>query len=150
LIKDMDMSAGVAKGEGSRGDTFAPLREPTFRRIWTASLISSFGHLILGVGAAWEMTRLSGSPSKIALVQTAMMLPLMLVALPAGAVADMFDRRKIALAGLGFSVVAAARRRRPATAGYRTRPLWQKPPARRKPARSIRPAPGQSCARHYS
>ena len=102
------MSAGIAKGEGSKGDTFAPLREPTFRRIWTASLFSSFGHLILGVGAAWEMTRLSGSPSMVALVQTAMMLPLMLVALPAGAVADMFDRRKIALAGLGFSVVAAA------------------------------------------
>ena len=102
------MSAGVEKGEGSKGDTFAPLREPTFRRIWTASLFSSFGHLILGVGAAWEMTRLSGSPSMIALVQTAMMLPLMLVALPAGAVADMFDRRKIALVGLGFSVFAAA------------------------------------------
>ena len=102
------MSAGVAKGEGGKGDTFAPLREPTFRKIWIASLFSSFGHLILGVGAAWEMTRLSGSPSMVALVQTAMMLPLMLVALPAGAVADMFDRRRIALAGLGFSVVAAA------------------------------------------
>ena len=102
------MDAGVERGEVSKGDTFAPLREPTFRRIWTASLFSSFGHLILGVGAAWEMTRLSGSPSMIALVQTAMMLPLMLVALPAGAVADMFDRRKIALVGLGFSVLAAA------------------------------------------
>ena len=55
------------------------------------------------------MTRLSSSPSMVALVQTAMMLPLMLVALPAGAVADMFDRRKIALAGLGFSIVASCR-----------------------------------------
>jgi MFS family permease len=88
--------------------TFAPLREPTFRRIWTASLFSSFGQLIIGVGAAWEMTRLSNDPAMVALVQTAMMLPLMLVALPAGAVADMFDRRKIALAGLGFSILASA------------------------------------------
>jgi MFS family permease len=103
-----DVGNGAKGGEGSKGDTFAPLREPTFRRIWTASLFSSFGHLILGVGAAWEMTRLSGSASMVALVQTAMMLPLMLVALPAGAVADMFDRRKIALVGLGFSVLAAA------------------------------------------
>ena len=87
---------------------FAPLREPTFRRIWTSSLFSNFGQLILGVGAAWEMTRLSDSPSMVALVQTAMMLPLMLVALPAGAVADMFDRRKIALTGLGFSILASA------------------------------------------
>ena len=94
-------------GEGGSA-TFAPQREPTFRRIWTASLFSSFGHLILGVGAAWEMTRLSNSPSMVALVQTALMLPLMLVALPAGAVADMFDRRKIALTGLGFSIFASA------------------------------------------
>ncbi len=102
------MTAGIGKGEGGGGGTFAPLKEPTFRRIWTASLFSSFGQLILGVGAAWEMTRLSNSPSMVALVQTAMMLPLMLVALPAGAVADMFDRRRIALTGLGFSILASA------------------------------------------
>src|SRR5690606_26577535 len=76
--------------------------------IWSASLFSNFGQLILGVGAAWEMTRLSSSPTMIALVQTAMMVPLMLVALPAGAVADMFDRRKIALTGLGFAAVSSA------------------------------------------
>ncbi|RZJ98386.1 MAG: MFS transporter [Novosphingobium sp.] len=93
----------------ARTGAFAPLREKTFRTIWIASLFSNFGQLILGVGAAWEMTRLSNnSPSMVALVQTAMMVPLMLVALPAGAVADMFDRRKIALAGLAFSALSAA------------------------------------------
>lgn len=92
-----------AKAEGA----FAPLREVAFRRIWVASLFSNFGVLILGVGAAWEMTRLSSSPSMVALVQTASMLPLMLVALPAGAVADMFDRRKIAMLGLGFASVCS-------------------------------------------
>ncbi len=86
------------------GSTFAPLREPNFRRIWSASLLSNFGQLILGVGAAWEMTRLTSSPSMVALVQTALMLPLMFVAVPAGAIADMFDRRKIAMAGLAFAV----------------------------------------------
>ncbi len=101
------MSASSETGQRTKGSTFAPLREPTFRRIWTASLFSSFGQLILGVGAAWEMTRLSNDPSMVALVQTALMLPLMLVALPAGAVADMFDRRKIALTGLGFSISAS-------------------------------------------
>jgi MFS family permease len=78
----------------------APLRVASFRRIWSASLVSNSGHLILGVAAAWEMTRLTDSPQMIALVQTALMVPLMLVALPAGALADMFDRRKIALVGL--------------------------------------------------
>jgi MFS family permease len=84
----------------------APLGERNFRRIWIASLFSNFGQLVLGIGAAWEMTRLTDSPGMIALVQTAMMLPLMLVALPAGAVADMFNRRTIVLVGLGFSTLA--------------------------------------------
>lgn len=91
----------------ARPGAFAPLREKAFRTIWSASLFSNFGQLILGVGAAWEMTRLSSSPSMVALVQTALMLPLMIVALPAGAIADMFDRRKIALTGLGFAIAAS-------------------------------------------
>ncbi len=85
--------------------TFAPLRERTFRTIWSASLLSNFGQMILGVGAAWEMTRLTTSPSMVALVQTATMLPLMLVAVPAGAIADMFDRRRIAMTGLAVSIL---------------------------------------------
>ncbi|GLV22989.1 MFS transporter [Sphingobium sp. TomMM35A] len=84
-----------------------PLRQRTYRTIWIASLFSNFGQLIQGVGAAWLMTRLSSSPQMVALVQTALMLPLMLVALPAGAIADMFDRRKVALAGLIFASLMA-------------------------------------------
>jgi MFS family permease len=87
---------------------FEPLRERTFALIWSSSVLSNFGQLILGVGAAWEMTRLSGSPQMVALVQSALMLPIMLVAVPAGAAADMFDRRKVALAGLGFAIACAA------------------------------------------
>src|SRR3569623_1098292 len=89
-----------SEAKGRKWAAFEPLSEPTFRRIWSASLLSNFGQLILGVGAAWEMTRLTTSPGMVASVQTALMLPLMLVAVPAGAVADMFDRRKIALVGL--------------------------------------------------
>lgn len=86
---------------------FAPLKERVFRRIWTASLLSNFGQLILGVGVAWEMTRQTSDAGMVALVQTAMMLPLMLVAVPAGAIADMFDKRKIAMAGLATSAASA-------------------------------------------
>jgi len=88
--------------------TFAPLRVTMYRRIWIASLMSNFGQLILGVGAAWEMTRMASSPGMVALVQTAMMLPMMLVALPAGALADMFDRRKIAMTGLAIAIFFAS------------------------------------------
>lgn len=91
-----------------RWSAVEPLREKTFRTIWTASLFSNFGQLVQGVGAAWEMTRLTSSTGMVAAVQTALMLPLMLVAVPAGAIADMFDRRKIALVGLGFSTLCAA------------------------------------------
>jgi predicted MFS family arabinose efflux permease len=94
--------------ETTSGGAFAPLREPVFRRIWTTSVFSNFGQLFLGVGAAWEMTRLSTSPTMVALVQTALMVPLMFVTLPAGAIADMFDRRRIAITGLSFSAIAAA------------------------------------------
>ncbi|WP_336968649.1 MFS transporter [Sphingobium aromaticiconvertens] len=112
------MGIAQAGGGGKQGGAFEPLREPVFRRIWTASVLSNFGQLILGVGAAWEMTRLTTSPSMVALVQSALMLPLMLVALPAGAVADMFDRRRIAMTGLAFSMLCAALLTTLAWAGY--------------------------------
>lgn len=103
----MASSADIGPGDGRTG-AFAPLRERAFRRIWIASVLSNFSQLFLGVGAAWQMTQLSSSPSMVALVQTAMMLPLMIVTLPAGAIADMYDRRKIAMMGLGFSALSAA------------------------------------------
>ncbi|HEX7852173.1 MAG TPA: MFS transporter [Sphingobium sp.] len=98
-----DSGSASATGTGA----FAPLRQPVFRNIWIASLFSNLGQLILGVGAAWEMTHLTTSASMVAAVQTALMVPLMLIAVPAGAVADMFDRRKIAMTGLAFSIAAA-------------------------------------------
>jgi MFS family permease len=88
--------------------TFAPLVDPTFRTIWMASLLANLGQLIMGVGAAWQMTHLTTSASMVALVQTAMMLPLMLVGAPAGAIADMYDRRKIAMSGLAISCFFSA------------------------------------------
>lgn len=83
---------------------FAPLRIAEFRNIWSGTLMANLGHMVLGVAAAWEMTRLSGSAAMVAMVQTALLLPLMVVNLPAGALADMFDRRKIALSGLAIAV----------------------------------------------
>jgi len=73
----------------------APLREPVFRRIWMASLLSNFGMLVQGVGAAWAMTLMTSSADKVALVQTAAMLPTMLISIAAGAIADMYDRRLV-------------------------------------------------------
>jgi len=85
----------------------APLRHPVFRRIWLASLVSNLGILIQGVGAAWAMTQMTSSADKVALVQTALMLPIMLIAMPAGAIADMHDRRIVALISLGIALAGA-------------------------------------------
>lgn len=107
LIGETLVTAESGSASAGGSGAFAPLREPVFRNIWIASLFSNLGQLILGVGAAWEMTHLTTSVSMVAAVQTALMVPLMLFAVPAGAIADMFDRRKIAMAGLGFSIAAA-------------------------------------------
>src|SRR3981189_3116492 len=85
----------------------APLRHAVFRRIWLASLLSNFGLLIQGVGAAWAMTQMTSSADKVALVQTALMLPIMLISMPARAIADMHDRRVVAMVSLAISRVGA-------------------------------------------
>lgn len=84
-----------------------PLRHATFRRIWLASLLSNLGALIRGVGAAWAMMQMTSSADKVALVQTALLLPVMLVAIPAGAIADMYDRRIVALVSLCIALAGA-------------------------------------------
>src|ERR1700704_4704054 len=85
----------------------APLRHAVFRRIWLASLLSNLGLMIQGVGAAWAMTQMASSADKVALVQTALMLPIMLISMPAGATADMYDRRMVALVSLSISLAGA-------------------------------------------
>lgn len=85
----------------------APLRYRTFRHIWLASLFSNFGILIQGVGAAWAMTEMTSSADNVALVQTALMLPVMLIAMPAGAIADMYDRRIVTMVSLGIAFAGA-------------------------------------------
>jgi MFS family permease len=85
----------------------APLSVPVFRRIWSASLLSNFGILIQGVGAAWSMSRLTDDAMMVALVQTSLMLPIMLIALPAGALSDMFDRRLVCILALTFALTGA-------------------------------------------
>ncbi|KIZ38407.1 MULTISPECIES: MFS transporter [Rhodopseudomonas] len=85
----------------------APLRHALFRRIWLASLLSNLGLMILAVGAAWEMTLMTPSADKVALVQTALMLPIMLISMPAGAIADMYDRRVVALVALMIALTGA-------------------------------------------
>ncbi|MHB0773850.1 MFS transporter [Bradyrhizobium sp. 1.29L] len=85
----------------------APLRHVAFRRIWLASVLTNLGILIQGVGAAWAMTQMAASADQVALVQTALFLPVMLISMPAGAIADMHDRRIVALVALSIELCGA-------------------------------------------
>src|SRR4051812_11440015 len=74
---------------------WAPLKQPLFRAIWIATLVSNIGTWLHDVGAAWLMTSLAPSPIMVSLVQAATTLPMFLFALPAGALADIVDRRRL-------------------------------------------------------
>ena len=87
--------------------TRAPFRIPIFRAVWTASMASNFGGLIQSVGASWMMIALHGSEQQVALVQSSQALPIMLLSLLAGAVADNMDRRTVMLAAQIFMLVAS-------------------------------------------
>jgi len=81
----------------SGSTTFSPLAHRPFALIMTGALLTNLGNAIQSVGASWQLTA-SGAPADVvALVQTAINLPIMLLALPAGAWADMHDRRRIIL-----------------------------------------------------
>ena len=86
-----------------------PLRQSIFRALWIASVVSNIGSWMQDVGEGWLMTSLTLSPLLVALVETAGSLPVVLAALPAGALADIVDRRRLLLfmqAWMGIVAVA--------------------------------------------
>lgn len=90
-------SASRSLGSGRPATAWSPLRLPLFRALWAASVVSNIGTWVHNTAAAWLMTSLSMSPLLISLVQTATTLPIFLLALPSGALADVLDRRRLIL-----------------------------------------------------
>ena len=105
----MDQSVHSSSPSLPRAQTSAlsPLREPLFRSLWLAALLTYVGKWMQMVGAAWLMTQLTTSPFMVGLVQAAIMLPVFLVILPAGALADIVDRRRFLLGTQAWMVAAA-------------------------------------------
>ena len=87
---------------------WSPLRSPLYRALWTAQLVSNIGTWMQNVGAAWLMGSLGGSAAQVALVQSAVTLPVFLTALPAGALADIVDRRLLLLCTQSWMLLSAA------------------------------------------
>lgn len=86
----------------------SPFSIPLFKRIWVANIASQFGGLIQSVGAAWLMVQLGGSETQIALVQASVTLPIMILSLLSGAIADNFPRRTVMLAAQIYMFVVSA------------------------------------------
>ncbi len=86
---------------------WAPLRHRVFRMLWIASVVSNIGSWMHEVGAGWLMTTLAPSPLMVALVQAATSAPVFLLALPAGALADIVDRRHYLIASQIWMMSAA-------------------------------------------
>lgn len=86
----------------------APFRYPAFRAIWIANLVSNIGSMIQSTGAAWLMTDLSRSHQLVALVQASVTIPVLLLGVFAGAIADNFDRRKVMLVAQAGMLAASA------------------------------------------
>lgn len=86
---------------------WSPFSRRVFAVMWTAVLIGNIGTWMRDVGAGWLMTGLSPSATMVALVQVAGTLPVFLLALPAGALADLVNRRKL-LIGVNLMLMAVA------------------------------------------
>jgi len=97
------MAQPTANAAGTPSAPAAPsawdaLRYPVFRSLWIATVVSNIGAWMYNAASGWLMTSLSPSPLIVSLVQVANSLPLFLFALPAGALADMLDKRRLILA----------------------------------------------------
>lgn len=87
----------MANDRSDKTSPLTPFQNPLFRGLWTANVLSTIGGYINDVGAAWLMTSLSSSPLMVSLIQVASNAPFFLLALPAGALGDILDKRKLLL-----------------------------------------------------
>jgi MFS family permease len=102
-----DSASSSTPASPAPGGTWAPFNYPAFRAIWIANLASNLGTTMQGVGAAWEMTALTPSHQMLALIQASTTIPIMLLGIFAGAIADNFDRRRVMLASqIGMLLVS--------------------------------------------
>ena len=102
-----DARKSAALPEKPAISTWSPLGYSLFRALWIAAVASNTGTWMQNIGAEWLMTGLAPQPIMVALMQTAENAPTFLLALPAGALADIVDRRRLLLFSQSWMLVAA-------------------------------------------
>src|SRR5258705_8211491 len=100
-------SASSSVPKPSANSPWLPLRNTLFRNLWIATIVSNVGTWMQDVGAGWLMTSLSSSPSMVVLVEAADSIPLMLLALPAGALAHIIHRPRLLIAAQAYMLFIA-------------------------------------------
>jgi predicted MFS family arabinose efflux permease len=105
------MSTGpkpIATSAGPVTSAWSPFRHATFTVLWTATVVSNIGSWMYSAASGWLMTSLNPDPFIVSMVQVATTLPMFLFALPAGAIADIVDRRKfLIIVEIALTIVSA-------------------------------------------
>src|SRR3954451_6362607 len=91
------MSTNAEASVERKGSAWSPFHFPAFTVIWIATVVANIGTWMYSAASGWLMTSLNPDPLIVSLVQVATSLPLFLFALPAGALADIIDKRKLLL-----------------------------------------------------
>lgn len=105
----MRLLGGLGVTSGSSPGPWSALRHRVFFWIWLAVLVSNIGTWMRDVASGWIMAEMEGGATLVALVQAATTLPIFLLSLPAGALADIVDRRRLLIAAqIGLVCVAIA------------------------------------------
>src|SRR6267142_456678 len=91
-------SPDVARPVVAEGGALDPFRHTVFSALWTATVVSNIGTWMQNAAAGWLMAGLTQDAFVVSLVQVATMLPMVLLGLPAGALADIVDRRRLLIA----------------------------------------------------
>ncbi|HME72692.1 MAG TPA: MFS transporter, partial [Myxococcota bacterium] len=104
----MSNPAEIRAHEPLDAGAWKPLRRPVFRALWIATIASAIGTWMQDVGASWLMTSLAPTPLLVSLVQAASNLPFFVLALPAGALADLVDRRRLLMVSQAWMLLSAA------------------------------------------
>ncbi|HEY9098237.1 MAG TPA: MFS transporter [Thiobacillus sp.] len=98
----------LLKNASALGEALRPLRHPPYAVLWTATVVTNIGWWMYTAAAAWLMTNISTDPLMVSLVQVSSSLPMFLLALPAGALADIVDKRRLLIwVECGISIIAA-------------------------------------------
>src|ERR1700681_1734955 len=97
-----------ARASTTAASPWSPLSNALFRGLWIAKIVSNVGTWMQELGAGCLMTSLSSSPSMVALIEAADSFPVMLLAMPAGALADIVHRRRLLIAVQAYLMIVAA------------------------------------------